>query len=457
MEALWDYTNTVYEIVDLFLNALLVMLFYRQYLRNRSRTLAVGMAYFLAMAVLYLMPYNMQAVFAYGLGIIAVYLASTAFDQKEDLPQKVFLAVTIYLLKWIASGVTIIPWNLISSLTFANPKLALAPGRQYGWFVFALICNAFIENGILLFETMAVNRVYKGKRERMHWKELGLLISPYLAIVMGCWFSSFLTDAYERDIRQYIWSSHSEYRWIKTAFQIISFGAVITVIWSYEETRKAREELWQRTLISRETEDMKSHIGSVEKYYQDVRGMCHDLNNHLMVLSNLIRQEKWEEAVQYLEALQEADSMVELDVKTGNPVTDIILSEKKHEAEADGVEFTSYFQFPGNGNIEIFDVCIVISNALQNALEAAKGSKNPYIRVLSKMKNNAFLIIVQNSYEGALVIDSESGFPISDKEDRESHGFGIRNMKKVAEKYYGMIDIIQTGKEVELTVMMITG
>ena len=184
--------------------------------------------------------------------------------------------------------------------------------------------------------------------------------------------------------------------------------------------------------------------------------MRHDLNNHLMVLSNLIRQEKWEEAVQYLEALQEADSMVELDVKTGNPVTDIILSEKKHEAEAEGVEFTSDFQFPGNGNIEIFDVCIVISNALQNAMEAARGSKNPYIRLFSKMKNNAFLIIVQNSYEGALVTDPESGFPISDKEDRESHGFGIRNMKKVAEKYYGMIDINQTGKEVELTVMMIT-
>lgn len=122
MEALWDYTNTVYEIVDLFLNALIVMLFYRTYLRNRSRILAVGMAYFLAMAVLYLMPYNIQAVFAYGLGITAVCLASTAFGQKEDLPQKVFLAVTIYLLKWIASGLTIIPWNLISSLTFANPN-----------------------------------------------------------------------------------------------------------------------------------------------------------------------------------------------------------------------------------------------------------------------------------------------------------------------------------------------
>ena len=61
---------------------------------------------------------------------------------------------------------------------------------------------------------------------------------------------------------------------------------------------------------------------------------------------------------------------------------------------------------------------------------------------------------VKNSILKTVEIDGETGLPETTKEDKESHGFGLANIRKVAQKYYGDIDINQDENSFTLTVML---
>lgn len=106
-----------------------------------------------------------------------------------------------------------------------------------------------------------------------------------------------------------------------------------------------------------------------------------------------------------------------------------------------------------------YDIGIVLNNALENAIEAsaeAPGKKS--INLRSYMKGNLFFIEVENDFLSEIIFDSETGFPVSSKEDKKHHGLGMENIQRCAKKYKGDIDItiqdMGDKKKFILTIMM---
>ena len=95
-----------------------------------------------------------------------------------------------------------------------------------------------------------------------------------------------------------------------------------------------------------------------------------------------------------------------------------------------------------------------MNNALANAIRAVSNSNEKRIEVKSWKNNNAFLIQVKNSFSDELPLNTETGYPDTSKSDRESHGYGLMNMKRITEKYYGTIRLEQDGDMVIFTSMM---
>jgi len=141
-------------------------------------------------------------------------------------------------------------------------------------------------------------------------------------------------------------------------------------------------------------------------------------------------------------------------IKTGNPVTDVILIQKQKEAEEKGIDFEYSFRYPADTNINAFDVSVILNNAIENAFEGVEGCKNPYISIAAYRKKNAYMLEMKNSISKSVVIDDETGLPETTKNDKSSHGFGLANIRKVAQKYYGDIDISQDKNSFTLTVML---
>lgn len=198
---------------------------------------------------------------------------------------------------------------------------------------------------------------------------------------------------------------------------------------------------------------MQTHITGVERLYNGIRGMKHDIKNHIEIINSLIAQGKTKEAREYSNSLSETVETFDFTIKTGNPVTDMILHEKMESALGKGIQFSADFHYPVGCGVDAFDVSVVLSNALSNAIEATEAGG--FVRVYSFRNKNAYLITVENSFDGRLDIDEESGLPKTKKKDKKAHGFGLQNIKSVAAKYYGDVLIEQKENKVSLKVMLL--
>lgn len=109
--------------------------------------------------------------------------------------------------------------------------------------------------------------------------------------------------------------------------------------------------------------------------------------------------------------------------------------------------------------IDVYDVAVILNNALENAIEACdKGDGTKQIKLRSYVKGSLFFIEVENEFFDDIIIEEGSGLPISSKRNGKLHGIGISNIQRCAKKYMGDIDIVISdicgGKKFSLTVMM---
>ena len=453
MEKYWDIASMVLGIVNIIVNSCMIGAFVKPFLSNKKMAKAVIVAYMCVMAFLYLMSYEISGTAAYGIGIAVSFAVCSMVDKYNPL-QKIFLAVTAYLIRWIAAGIVLEPWNGVWALT--SDKIAEnAQGVQLGIFLFVEMLHIVLENAVLYFMVRLIHKVYLKKKEIMSRKEMLLLLSPYLSVVSGYWVIQFLAQAYENDTKYYIWNTHIGYRGFVAAYQVISFLAIVAGIMSYQWIKASQEDELQRAVLAEQVKDMKDHVGKVEELYQGIRGMKHDINNHILVLEDLLERGNEKEAEEYLSDMRGNYEDIEFSVKSGNPVTDVILAENQKKAQEKGVDFFCRFGFPENGNISTYDISVILGNILSNAIEAAADSKEKKVQLSSMMRNQIYFIEVKNSFDGVLDIDEDTGLPLSTKIKGEGHGYGIRNVKKVAEKYYGAIEIHPEDGEIRTTVMMV--
>lgn len=452
-EMMWDIANNISAVIGWVISAFLVARFYFPYVKKKYSAIVIGAVYGITMTFLYFIPFIMPGIAAYWVGFIMVFAASVIFDRR-NIPQKAFLALTIYMFLWIAKVTALMPWKLISNVTYMRPDIN-GEAERFLLFIVALFFLVGIESALLALEIFITDKFFLRKNERMEWREFTILVAPYIAVISGYWISTFMADAYETISGEYIWNNYPIYDVIRALFGIIAFLAVITVIHSYQIIKKSQEDALQSILVAKQVEELSGHVHGMEKLYSDIRAIRHDVNDHIMILGNLLGKNETGEAVNYLKEWQNGFPMPEISVKTGNPVTDIVLSEKKREAEEAGIVFLNHFHYPFSGKLESIDVGIILINALSNAIRAASDSTAPEISIKSWKHNNAFLIQVENSFDGALVIDPETGFPLTSKNDKDSHGYGLKNIKRITKKYFGTIQIEQNEDRVILTVMVV--
>jgi len=157
--------------------------------------------------------------------------------------------------------------------------------------------------------------------------------------------------------------------------------------------------------------------------------------------------------------MEETVSRLDFTYQTGNPITDIIIHQKGQEAWKKQIPFEVDFAYPCKLPIDVYDIAVILNNALENAIEAcdrAEGEKQ--IRLRSFVRGCLFFIEVENDFAGNIVMEKESGLPVSSKGNGKLHGIGISNIQRCARKYMGDIDIAISEtdgrKKFSLTVMM---
>ncbi len=196
----------------------------------------------------------------------------------------------------------------------------------------------------------------------------------------------------------------------------------------------------------RVADELKEQMQVLTEYYEEIgkkerklNAFKHDMNNSLIALKTMIDNDDLEGVNKYIEGINSACNQIVKRFNTGSYVADAILSVKANVAESRGQVIVCEGQMPHAG-IDNTDICIMLANGLDNALEACEqlgsGCK---IFVHSEVVNNLWHFSIENPCREIMeVVDNRIE---TTKKDKALHGYGLRNMEDAAKKYNGTMRI----------------
>ena len=249
---------------------------------------------------------------------------------------------------------------------------------------------------------------------------------------------------------------------------LMAFLCILSIVCSiriYEELMRAQEEKNGLYFYKQQLADMTGHVQEMERLYDGIRGMRHDMNNYIADMEQLIGESLHEEtsgtsagfeAQNYLCHMKKALDTLTMRYQTGNPVMDVVMNRKWQECEKEKIGLDSDFLYPGQLGIEAFDLGILLNNALDNAIEACVKcrKKNCEIRVHSYQKGRMFFLRIENDCDGGSIRYTEEKTLQTTKEDEWIHGIGLRNMQSVVERYLGTMNYEIRDDRFFLTIML---
>ena len=198
---------------------------------------------------------------------------------------------------------------------------------------------------------------------------------------------------------------------------------------------------WVDKRISSYQNDLiTKHYREVENIYRQMRGWRHDYHNHIQTMKAHILAEQTDGLLDYLDNLNDDLLTVDTIVKTGNIMIDAILNSKLSLAKSRNININAKAIVPNQLNISEVDLCVIVGNLIDNAMEACLKQENEadrFIRVYIGILKGQLYISVSNSVAGRT--NKKEGGYISSKTS-PTHGFGLMRIDKIAAKYAGFVN-----------------
>ena len=213
--------------------------------------------------------------------------------------------------------------------------------------------------------------------------------------------------------------------------------AIVTLSRHEELERAARlaqmRELYYSGLQSKETQ---------------VRTLRHDLRNHLGAVQGLLTQGETERAAKYLEELTASPALHGVKRICENELANVVLTGKLEEMERKGLQPDILATLPQNMPVADTDLCALLGNALDNAIEAGAKAKDKSILIRIRADRGMLMLRVENGCADVPV--AINGTFTSSKSDAGQHGFGILGMREIATRYGGTLETAVHGSRFEL-------
>ena len=163
---------------------------------------------------------------------------------------------------------------------------------------------------------------------------------------------------------------------------------------------------------------------------------CHDMKHQMSKIAGGMSPEVVKE-------MEEVISIYDLSLKTGNEILDVFLAEKKLLCENSGIKLDCLVDGKSLSFMQPSDIYSLLGNALDNSLEACRRLADKEKRIIGLQISSRLgmaVIHTENFFEGEIEFQSE--LPVTTKQDKRFHGYGMRSMQKTVEKYGGNMSIV---------------
>ena len=189
-----------------------------------------------------------------------------------------------------------------------------------------------------------------------------------------------------------------------------------------------------KKVAAAESEILQKYYAEVENMYEKMRGWRHDYRNHIQAMKVHAKNGEYAEIDRYLDMLDDDLTHVETVIKTGNKMTDAILNSKLSIAAAKHIQVKAEARIPVSLTVSELDLCIVIGNLLDNAIDACSAlpEEERLIRLYMEMKGNYLYLALTNTATG----QKKSDFRTT---KGAGHGYGLARVDAIVQKYGGYL------------------
>ncbi len=250
--------------------------------------------------------------------------------------------------------------------------------------------------------------------------------------------------------------------WEVPMIAVLIFIGETALIYFWQRYRVLLAERQKHFVEEQQVKAMKKRLEEAENFYGNIRKVRHEMKNHMANIKGLAGAREYGEIEDYVRRMDATLQELEYKYVTGNAVTDVIINDKCRRAEKAGIRFDADFRY--GGEIPVFDMGIILNNLLDNAIEACEKLETGkgFIRLSLKRKKQFLLLEVENSFDRAVPVNKGSSLPPTTKQNIvpeiiTEHGIGLENVRDIAERYFGGVNIKVKGDVFHVTVMLQQG
>ncbi len=387
---------------------------------------------FAAFGTIILMVFKLEGILALLIFIILLMAAGKLLYRADCILTILYAVITIEILN--------LCFGLFNSLSYILFPIVYEKNPGNFGFILSLTGNIFaLVLAVLCYQTI---QRYCAWQETTDKKYAFMILMPALLIFLA---SEYINeDIYGNVImieNDEVLSSVNPYQML--LMQVLGVASLFCIMFSYKKLAESFRRNKETALLEMQAHSLSQYVEEAKLRYEKTTSFRHDIKNHITVVKELLASEKTEAALQYIEGMENLTADLSFPVSTNHPVLDILLGNKLGIAKANRIDIQCSMIVPYPCGISDIDFCIILGNALDNAVLACNqisSGKQKYIHVTGKVQGDFLLMEIENSYTGRKAVRG---------------GTGLTNIRTAVEKYNGAMEIRTAGEKFVLSILVI--
>lgn len=316
-------------------------------------------------------------------------------------------------------------------------------GRVFSWFIFGanginnavmLCCRIVV---LVVFYFGCVLRVRKEDSFKLNNVALVLFVLITLMVinVFNLWIGDLYFQGYD-------------FINIQTSFSGMIMALLLLVVqFGFFDRSKLEQD---KAVVENLLNEAERQRQSSQENIDLINMKCHDMKHQLALFRGVVGAAGQQEAI---DELEKTISVYDSSANTGNETLDVVLMEKMLRCEKYGIRFTWLADGAALSFLSPADVYSLFGNALDNAIEAVGSEKEERRIILLRVARKDAFVSVTCENTCSVPLRFEGGLPQTTKEDKRYHGFGVKSIRYVAEKYGGTVAMRQADGKFYLSIL----
>ena len=237
---------------------------------------------------------------------------------------------------------------------------------------------------------------------------------------------------------------------------VILFGLNVVVFNIYIQLSENLELQRKNAIYEKEFQLLERHMHEKESMMQEIRVKRHDLKHQMLKLLTLLQKGEYGKLESDMKQMAELESLNGLlVVNTQNSIIDSFVNNQYAVAKEKGIDFRVKIDVPAELPFAGEDLCVILGNALDNAIEACERGpvSKPWISIKLIYDGANLLMTIENSFDG-MIRKNKKGMQISRKANSQQHGIGTYSIQRVVQKYHGYYHVEVMEKEYHLEIIL---